>query len=181
MNLCARWGKCTRETADDCAFLGLDVEEHLQLIGYFLELLFVVCCICGGPVRWGFRKTGRWWSLTEFCTSIEESIGGWWCSVGTWFGRGVWVRARASRLNASWWTIASSCTRFRNGNRLSSSRCPACPVWGDRPRWLAWNGHVLYWVARGRRASTAPSNSTVVKATLGSNHDSHHFFLLDSL
>lgn len=157
-------------------FLGLNVEKHLQLIGYFLELLFVVCWICSGPVRWRFRKTGRRWSLTELGARIEKPISRWWCSIGAWFGRGIRVRTGATRLDTSWWTIASSSTWIRNGNGLSR-RCSAGPVGCCSRIGLAWNGHVLYGIARRTRASTAsPSNSTV-KATLGSNHDSHHFYL----
>lgn len=163
---------------DDCAFLGLDVEEHLQLIGYFLELFFVVCCICGGPVGWRFRKTSSCWSLTKLCTSIEKPICWWRCSVGAWFRRGVRVRTRTTRLYASRWTIASPCTRIRNGNGLSSW-CPAGPIGGNSRSRLAWDGHVLHWIACRRRAGTASSDPTVLKATLGGNHDSHYFFFLD--
>lgn len=178
MNVCQMKEMCVQRETDDCAFLGLDVEEHLQLIGYFLELFFVVCCICGGPVGWRFRKTGRCWSLTKLCSSIEEPIGRWWCSVGAWFGGGVRVRAGTTRLDASWWTIALPCSRIRNGNGLSSW-CPARPIRGHSRSSLAWDGHVLHRVACRHWTGTAPSDPTVLKATLGSNHDSHHFFFLD--
>jgi hypothetical protein len=35
-------GKCAIRTRGLCAFSGLDVEEHLQLIGYLLELILLL-------------------------------------------------------------------------------------------------------------------------------------------
>lgn len=61
-----------------CAFSGLDVEEHLKLIGYLLELILLMnddnAAAGGGPVGWRLRKTGGRRCLAKLLTKAKQSI-----------------------------------------------------------------------------------------------------------